>query len=205
LVTDAGTPSISDPGQRVVAAVAAEGLAVEVVPGPSAVIAALVGSGLATERFCFEGFVPRKGGDRARRLAAIAADPRTTVIYEAPTRLAATLGDLRDSCGPARPAAVARELTKLHEEIVRGTLGELADRWSSGPPKGECVIVVAGAPEAEPATDSDISAALASRRDGGEDRKSAVAAVAAALGVPRRRVYEISLDRAGRADGGAAP
>jgi 16S rRNA (cytidine1402-2'-O)-methyltransferase len=195
LVTDAGTPSISDPGQRVVAAVAAAGFAVEVVPGPSAAIAALVGSGLATDRFCFEGFLPRKGGERTRRLAAIADDARTTVIYEAPTRLAATLADLRERCGAARPAAVARELTKIHEEIARGTLDELAERWRTVAPKGECVIVVSGAPEPEPASDSAITSALAARVEAGEDRKSAVAGVAAALGVPRRRVYELSLAR----------
>ncbi len=195
LVTDAGTPSISDPGQRVVAAVADAGLTVEVVPGPSAAIAALVGSGLATDRFCFEGFLPRKGSDRKARLAAISGDARTSVIYEAPTRLAATLEDLRAACGVDRRAAVARELTKLHEEIVRGTLAELAGRWHATPPKGECVIVVAGAPAAAPATDAEISEALSSRLAAGEDRKSAVGDVAADLGVPRRRVYELSLGR----------
>ena len=132
LVSDAGMPGVSDPGSRVVRAVAAAGLTVTVVPGPSAVLTALVGSGLATDRFCFEGFLPRSGQERRSALAAVAAEPRTTVLFEAPGRVAATLADLAASCGPARPVSVARELTKLHEEFWRGTLAE-AVAWADRP------------------------------------------------------------------------
>ncbi|HZQ83745.1 MAG TPA: 16S rRNA (cytidine(1402)-2'-O)-methyltransferase, partial [Acidimicrobiales bacterium] len=122
LVSDAGTPAVSDPGERLVAAATASGYVVEAVPGPSAVITALVTSGLPTGRFAFEGFLPRKGAERRQRLAGIAADRRTTVLYEAPHRLAATVADLAEACGPLRRVALARELTKLHEETWRGTL-----------------------------------------------------------------------------------
>ena len=193
LVTDAGTPGVSDPGQRVVAAVADAELPIEVVPGPSAVLAALVASGLPTDRFCFEGFLPRKGADRTARLAEIATQQATTVLYESPRRLATTLSDLSRVLGAGRRAVVARELTKLHEEVVRGNLGELARRWVGQPPRGECVVVVEGARDAEPATDEEIVAALEAELDSGDSRRSVVDAVAAKLGVPRRRVYELAL------------
>lgn len=197
LVTDAGTPSVSDPGRRVVAAVADAGLRVEVVPGPSAVLAALVASGLATDRFCFEGFLPRRGRDRLERLEAVALETRTVVVFEAARRLADTLADLARACGPERRAAVAREMTKLHEEIVRGTLAGLSARWAAAPPKGECVIVVEGAPPPPAATDAEIEAALREHMAEGLDRKDAVATVAAELGVQRRRVYQLEIRRRG--------
>ena len=145
LVSDAGMPAVSDPGARVAAAVAAAGLTVTVVPGPSAVLAALVSSGLATDRFCFEGFLPRSGRDRADRLAALAAEPRTSVLFEAPGRVAATLADLAAVCGGDRPVAVARELTKLHEEVWRGTL-EGAAAWAADGLRGEVVLVAGRRP-----------------------------------------------------------
>lgn len=190
LVSDAGMPAVSDPGERVVAAVTAAGLPVEVVPGPSAVLAALVVSGLPSDRFAFEGFLPRKGRERAARLRALADDDRTTVLYEAPQRVSATLGDLADACGGERRVAVARELTKLHEEVWRGTLAEAT---ALGERRGEYVIVLEGAPPPEPKTEADIVAALRARLDGGEDRKSAVAAVARELGVPKRLVYDLAM------------
>jgi 16S rRNA (cytidine1402-2'-O)-methyltransferase len=148
VVTDAGMPAISDPGYRLVAAAAAAGIRVTALPGPSAVTTALAVSGLPTDRFCFEGFPPRKGGERARRFAELAADPRTQVLFESPRRVAATLTELVVSHGPERAAVVCRELTKTHEEIVRGTLAELADwaaaRETSGGVRGEITLVVAG-------------------------------------------------------------
>jgi 16S rRNA (cytidine1402-2'-O)-methyltransferase len=188
LVTDAGMPAVSDPGERVVAAVIAADLPVEIVPGPSAVLTALVLSGLPAERFVFEGFLPRKGKERAARLAAIAAEPRTTVLYESPYRVAQTIADLGRACGAERRAAVARELTKLHEQVQRGTLGDL----DIGEPRGEYVVVVAGAPPAP--QEVDVEAALRRRLDAGDDRKTAVAAVAAELGVPKREVYAAALE-----------
>jgi len=193
VVADAGTPGISDPGSRLVAAAAAAGARVEVVPGPSAVVAALVVSGLATDRFCFEGFLPRKGADRRDRLAAIAAEARTTVLYEAPHRLAATLADLAGACDPARLVAVARELTKVHEEVWRGTLGAAAARAAETEPRGEHVLVVEGAPRPGPPDDNTVEEVLRARLTAGQPAKEAVAAVAGELRVPRRRVYELSL------------
>lgn len=146
VATDAGMPTVSDPGYRLVAAAAAAGVPVTAVPGPTAVATALAVSGLPTDRFCFEGFPPRKAGDLRRRLAELVVEPRTLVFYESPKRVVATLRTMAEVLGP-RPAAVARELTKLHEEVRRGTLVELAD-WDD--PRGEIVIVIAGA-EAAPA------------------------------------------------------
>ena len=143
LVTDAGTPLVSDPGGRLVRAVLAEGLRVEAVPGPSAVLTALVVSGLATQRWCFEGFLPRQGRQRADRLEAVAAEAeRAVVVYESPYRAARLLEDLARVCGTERPAALCRELTKLHEEVWRASLGELAGRAAQSPPRGEVVVVV---------------------------------------------------------------
>ena len=195
LVSDAGTPAVSDPGQRVVAAAVAAGHPVTVVPGPSAAIAALVASGLPTDRFVFEGFLPRKGAERGRRLAAAAAEQRTVVLYEAPHRVARTAADLAAACGPDRPVALARELTKVHEEVWRGTLRDLVARVAEVAPRGEHVLVLGGAAEAAAAGDADIEAALADRLAAGDDRRAAVAAVTEALGVPRRRVYELSLGK----------
>lgn len=192
IVTDAGMPGVSDPGQRVVAAVAEAGLAVVVVPGPSAVSAAVAVSGLPARRFAFEGFLPRRGAERSRRLAAVAADERATVIYESPHRLAATLVDLVSVCGGGRRAAVAREMTKLHEEVVRGTLDALV-AWAEGPVKGEVVVVVEGAPVPAGAGDEEIVAALKGELAAGLSTRDAAAAVAARFSVGRRRVYELSL------------
>ena len=193
LTTDAGTPGISDPGQRLVAAAARAGHQVVVVPGPSAVIAALVVSGLPAQRFVFEGFLPRKGRERSERLTALASEPRTAVIYEAPNRVRQTVGDLLGVCGPHRRVAVARELTKLHEEVWRGTLGDAAEQVVAVEPRGEHVVVLEGAPAGRAATDGDIEAALVARMDAGEDKRAALAAVAAELHVPKRRVYDVAL------------
>ena len=191
VVTDAGMPAVTDPGGRLVAACAAAGHTVTVVPGPSAGVAALAVSGLPAGRFCFEGFLPRKGKARAERLEQIARERRTTVVYESPHRLRSCLEDLAGACGPSRGGVVARELTKLHEEVVRGSLAELCE-WASGPVKGEVVIVVAGAAEDAPATtDEELLAAAQALVAGGMSRRDAAAAAAAAHGASRRRVYNL--------------
>jgi len=195
VVSDAGMPGISDPGSRLVAAAAQAGLPVSVVPGPSAVLTALVSSGLPTDRFCFEGFLPRSGRDRRERLASVAGEQRTTVLFEAPGRVGATLHDLGEACGGDRRVAVARELTKLHEEIWRGTLAE-GEAWAEDRPlRGEVVLVLDGAePSEEPAVGDEVLAgALAESLAAGERTRGAVDDVAAAFGVPRRRVYEVAL------------
>ncbi len=193
VVTDAGMPGISDPGERLVRAAARDGHVVEVVPGPSALVAAVVTSGLPAGRFCFEGFLPRKGGGRRERLAALADEPRTLVLYEAPHRLAATLADLADSLGPWRRVAVARELTKLHEEVWRGRLDDAAAWATETPPRGELVLVVEGAPPPAPAGEDELEAAVARRLAAGDSAKDAAAAAAADLGVPKRRAYEVAV------------
>ncbi len=205
LVSDAGTPGISDPGQRVVEAVGDAGHEVIVVPGPSAAIAALVASGLPSDRFVFEGFLPRKGRDRADRLALVAGERRTTVIYEAPTRLRQTVEDLLDACGPTRRVAVARELTKLHEEVWRGSLAAAAERAATTEARGEHVLVLEGAPEPVAAGDADIESALRARYGAGDDKRAALPAVAAALKVPKRRVYDIALRLGDRGLGDHGP
>jgi len=192
LVTDAGTPGISDPGYRLVAAAARAGIRVSVLPGPSAVTAALAVSGLPSDRFCFEGFPPRRPGERARRFADLAAEPRTLVFFESRRRLAATLAGLAEALGPGRPAVVCRELTKTHEEVRRGTLGELAE-WAGTGPLGEITIVVAGAPpsRADPAQIGPRAAAdVAARQRAGTPRKAAMAEVARELGLRTRDVYD---------------
>jgi len=193
VVTDAGMPGISDPGERLVAAVAAAGHTVEVVPGPSALIAALVLSGLSTGRFCFEGFLPRKGAAKSQRLAEVAAEPRTVVLFEAPHRVRRTVADLAEAAGDLRRVAVARELTKLHEEIWRGTLAGATGHLASKEPRGEYVLVLDGAPPVEPAGETDVEAALRSRLDAGLDKRTAIAEVATTLRVPKRLVYDIAL------------
>ena len=197
LVTDAGMPAVSDPGERVVAAVAAAGLPVEVVPGPSAVVAALAASGLPSDRFVFEGFLPRKGPTRRRRLQALADERRTAVLYEAPHRVQATVDDLLAACGDGRAVVLARELTKLHEEVWRGTLAGAVAHLADAGPRGEYVIVLGGAPEAAAAGDEDIAGALRARLAAGDDKRAAVTAVTLELEVPKRRVYEIALRVAG--------
>jgi 16S rRNA (cytidine1402-2'-O)-methyltransferase len=194
VVSDAGMPSISDPGVILVAAAAAAGVAVSVVPGPSAVDAALVVSGLPTDRYCVEGFLPRRGPARRERLASIGAERRTTVLLEAPSRLAATLVDLQESCGD-RAVVVARELTKLHEEIWRGSLGAAALEFAAREVRGEIVLVLAGAPAAGPVSDDEVAAAVLAQLDDGVGVRRAADEVAAALGVARRRAYQSALDQ----------
>jgi 16S rRNA (cytidine1402-2'-O)-methyltransferase len=190
VVTDAGMPSVSDPGYRLVAAAVAAGIGVTALPGPSAVTTALAVSGLPVDRFCFEGFLPRKAGDRRRTLAALAAEPRTMVFFEAPHRLAVALGDLVDAFGAERPAAVCRELTKTYEEVRRGPLGGLA-RWAAGDVRGEITLVVAGAePRASTAGANELASEVAAREAAGQPRKEAIAAVALAHAVPKRTVFD---------------
>ena len=191
LVTDAGMPALTDPGGRLVAAAVADQHTVTVVPGPSAGLTALAVSGLATMRYCFEGFLPRKGRARAERLELIANESRTTILYESPHRLPACLEDLAEACGAQRRAVVARELTKLHEEVVRGSLAELCE-WSEGPVKGEVVVVVEGASDADPVpADDQLRAEAEALVSGGVSRRDAAASTAAAHGVSRRRVYNL--------------
>ncbi|MEY3493890.1 MAG: hypothetical protein RL413_1308 [Actinomycetota bacterium] len=191
LVSDAGTPAISDPGERLVAAVAETGHAVTAVPGPSAVVMAVTLSGLPTSRFVFEGFLPRSGRERETRLAEIARESRTSVIYEAPHRIARTLDDLAGACGDDRRAAICRELTKVHEEVRRGSLRELI--VTLGEPKGEYVIVLGGASAAAAASESDIDDALRIELDAGSSVRDAADAVSAKLGVSRKSAYDRAL------------
>jgi 16S rRNA (cytidine1402-2'-O)-methyltransferase len=192
VVTDAGMPGISDPGERLVAAAVAAGHPVEVVPGPSAAITALVLSGLPAGRFAFEGFLARKGSGRTERLAELAGERRTIVLYEAPHRLARTLADLAAACGEERRVAIGRELTKLHEETWRGTLAD-AVRWADDhEPRGELVIVLEGAPAPAAASDDDVVTAVQARLAAGDTARDAAAAVAAALRVPKRTAYDIA-------------
>ena len=195
LVTDAGTPLVSDPGSSLVAAWAGEGGRVVPIPGASAVLAALVASGLPAARWGFEGFLPRRGRERRERLARVAGDDRATVLFEAPGRSAATLRDLAAACGEDRPAALARELTKVHESIWRGGLGALAARAAAEPPRGEVTIVVAGRPEPiAPAVpgpgDLDLGREeVAGLVAGGLSRSEAARRVAARTGLPRRELF----------------
>jgi 16S rRNA (cytidine1402-2'-O)-methyltransferase len=199
LVTDAGMPSVSDPGYRLVAAAVAQGVPVTAVPGPSAVLAALAVSGLPVDRFCFEGFLPRKAGERSRRLAGLAAEERTMVFFEAPHRTETALRAMAAAFGADRSAAVCRELTKTHEEVRRGGLTELAD-WAADGVRGEVTIVVTGVgPTAGPATDEEsLRAAVAEQEASGISRREAVVAVARAAGVPRRVVYNLVHGPGGR-------
>jgi len=192
VVTDAGTPGISDPGERLVAAAAAAGIDVEVVPGASAAVAALVVSGLPTGRFAFEGFLPRRGSGRGERVEALRAEQRTTILYEAPHRVRQTVAELADTLGPTRRVTIVRELTKLHEEVWRGTLGGAVDHLAASEPRGEYVLVLGGAgPAAEPSSE-EVTEALRSRLAAGTDKKTATAEVAKELRVPKRTVYEIA-------------
>ncbi|QLQ09772.1 MAG: 16S rRNA (cytidine(1402)-2'-O)-methyltransferase [Nocardioidaceae bacterium] len=188
VVTDAGMPSVSDPGYRLVAAAVAEGIEVTAVPGPSAVLTALALSGLPTDRFCFEGFLPRKTGERARRLETLVAEPRTMVFFEAPHRTEATLAALAEVFGAARPAVVCRELTKTYEEVRRGALGDLAG-WAADGVRGEVTLVVAGAPAPtlDDLTDADLIALVDAEQ---APRKEAIGVVARRLGLPKRQVYD---------------
>jgi 16S rRNA (cytidine1402-2'-O)-methyltransferase len=192
VVTDGGMPGVSDPGYRVVRAMLDAGLPVTAAPGPSAVTTALVLSGLPADRFCFEGFLPRRAGERRTRLRALATEPRTLVFFEAPHRVAAALADLAQAFGEDRPAAVCRELTKTYEEIRRGPLADLAAWAAETHPRGEITLVVGGAVEAAgPPPDADLRAAVAAREAAGLSRRDAIAAVAQQYGVARRYVYEL--------------
>ncbi|MEY9912264.1 16S rRNA (cytidine1402-2'-O)-methyltransferase [Catenulispora sp. MAP12-49] len=193
VVTDAGMPSVSDPGYRLVAAAVEAGVRVTAVPGPSAVLTAVAVSGLPVDRFCFEGFLPRKGGGRSSRLAELSAEPRTMVFFEAPHRLAASLADMAAAFGDDRPAAVCRELTKTYEEIKRGGLGDLAKWADEGEVRGEITVVVGGA---VPGAGRELSGAelaelvFAKEDAGGLRRKEAIAEVAAEVGLPKREVFD---------------
>ncbi|GAB3274030.1 16S rRNA (cytidine(1402)-2'-O)-methyltransferase [Sinomonas notoginsengisoli] len=189
LVTDAGMPAVSDPGYRLVEAAVARGLTVTAVPGPSAVLTALALSGLPTDRFCFEGFLPRKAGERASRLVELRTERRTMVFFEAPHRLAAMLRALVDAFGGDRRIAVCRELTKTYEEVLRGTAGELASWAEAGEVRGEIAVVAEGAPEAPPARTEDLVADVQSLVAAGTRLKEAVAVVADEAGTSKRELY----------------
>jgi 16S rRNA (cytidine1402-2'-O)-methyltransferase len=193
VVTDAGMPAVSDPGYRLVAAAAAEELPVTCLPGPSAVTTALVLSGLPVERFCFEGFAPRRDGERRRWLATLVTEPRAVVFFESPHRLADTLATAVDVLGGSRGAAVCRELTKKYEEIRRGTLAALAAGAVDDPVRGEVTVVLAGAAPAAPPDVGSLVGAVHQRVADGERLKDAAAAVATAAGVPKRELYNAAL------------
>lgn len=196
VVTDAGMPTISDPGYRIVSAAITAGHKVTTAPGPSAVTAALAVSGLATDRFCFEGFLSRKSGERRTQLRQLADEKRTMVFFEAPHRLAATLTDMAEVFGAQRSAVICRELTKTYEEVVRGCLAELAS-WAQAEVLGEITLVVAGASSAakldlsQPADQAQLIELVASHPLATLDRKAAITAVAKTLNLPKREVYDI--------------
>jgi len=192
VITDGGMPSVSDPGYRLVRAAVDAGVPVTAAPGPSAVTTALALSGLPCDRFCFEGFAPRKDGERRRLFAALAEETRTMVFFESPRRVADTLRAMAAAFGEQRAAALCRELTKTHEEVRRGGLGELAAGAEEDPPRGEITLVIEGwgGPDPEDATPEALAAAVARLEADGMDRKAAMKAAAARFGVPRREVYD---------------
>lgn len=189
VVTDAGMPSVSDPGYRIVAAAVRAGLPVTCLPGPSAVTVALALSGLPSDRFCFEGFAPRKPGERARFLAELAAERRTMVFFEAPHRIEAMLRDCVAAFGGARRAAVCRELTKTYEEVRRGELSELAE-WATGETRGEITVVIAGAEAQRTLTPEELAAMVEREVEAGSSKRDAIALVASSTGSPKRAVFE---------------
>lgn len=191
LVTDAGMPSVSDPGYRLVAAAVERDLTVTAVPGPSAVLTALAVSGLPVDRFCFEGFLPRKGGERSRRLGELADERRTMVFFEAPHRTGAALAAMAEAFGDDRRAAVCRELTKTHEEVRRGSLAALVD-WAAGGVRGEVTVVVEGstATSAVPTDPASLAALVGEAEAAGTPRKDAIRDVARRAGLPKREVYD---------------
>jgi 16S rRNA (cytidine1402-2'-O)-methyltransferase len=193
VVTDAGTPGISDPGQRLVQAAVESGHTVTAIPGPAALVMALVLSGLPTERFVFEGFLPRSGGSRTERIAEVASERRTVVLYEAPHRIVRTVKDLADACGQGRRVALCRELTKLHEEVWRGTLAAAVRHVNEHEPIGEYVVVLEGAPAPTETTDSEVLELLREAISGGMSKRDAAAHVAAITGRPKRLVYSLTL------------
>lgn len=191
VISEAGMPGVSDPGGYAIAAAIEAGARVEVVPGPSAVLAALVGSGLPSERFIFLGFPPRDPGPRREAFGALRSETATMILFEAPDRVAATLADLVEALGAERGASLARELTKLHEQHVRGTLGELAAQFAEAPPRGECTLVVAGGQA--PAVDIDIESELTRLLASGLGPKDAAARLVVVTGKPRRQLYQLAL------------
>jgi 16S rRNA (cytidine1402-2'-O)-methyltransferase len=193
VVSDAGMPGISDPGGQLVAAAVAADVLIEAVPGANAALVALVVSGLSAERFCFEGFLPRRGPERHRRVSALAGEERTTVLYESPNRVGATLADLEAACGGHRRVVIARELTKLYEEVWRGTLAEAVERVGREPPRGEVVLVLEGAPEAAPVAEEEIAARLSEVLATGVSVRDAASTVARTLGISRHRAYDLAL------------
>jgi len=208
LVTDAGMPTVSDPGAAVIRAVAEAGYRVEVVPGPSAVSAALAMAGLPADRYVFEGFLPRKGAERRQRLQGLAAETRTIVVYEAPHRVVKTLRDLAAVCGGDRTVVVARELTKLYEEADRTTLAQAAKRFDHEAPRGEFVLVLSGhTASLEKVGEQDLMAMIDRQLAAGATTRDAVSAVVAATGQPKRRIYDLanarsSLGASNRSDTG---
>ena len=192
LVTDAGMPGVSDPGSELVASAVAAGVGVSVIPGPTAATAALAASGLPSGRWVFEGFLPRKGATRTARLAELAGETRTVVLYEAPHRVVRTIDDLREAVGADRAVVLARELTKLHEEWFRGTLDAAAGWLADHEPRGEFVIVLGGGDPPADATDDELRVALDEAMAAGATTRDAVAAVAEAFGAPKRRVYGLA-------------
>lgn len=197
LISEAGMPGVSDPGERLVASAIQAGIVVEVVPGPSAAVTALVGSGLGTSRFTFLGFPPRTEGARRELFGSLRRRPETLLFYEAPGRTFATLVDLAAALGPERRACVARELTKIYEEFIRGRLDELAERYRETAPRGEVTLVVEGATaDAEP--ELDLEAEVDARVAAGETPKEIAAALALKTGKPRRQIYQLALARSGR-------
>jgi 16S rRNA (cytidine1402-2'-O)-methyltransferase len=192
VVTDAGMPSVSDPGYRLVAAAIEAGVDITAVPGPSAVLTALALSGLPVDRFTFEGFLPRKPGERARRLAELADEPRTMVFFEAPHRLTASLEAMADAFGGERRTAVCRELTKTYEEVKRGPIADLVT-WSKDGVRGEITVVVAGADPRKTLTPAELAQEVAADEEAGTPRKQAIADVAKRYNVPKRTVYDAVL------------
>ena len=193
LITDAGTPGISDPGERLVVAMINAGLQVSAIPGPSALTMALVTSGLPTSRFVFEGFLPRSGAERTKRLAMATTESRTTIYYEAPHRLIKTLSDLTTACGAVRRVVIARELTKLHEEFWRGTLQDANMHFAATEPRGEFVVILEPAKPPTPPTNEELVEAIRSEMNKGVSRKDSAARVSARFGVAKRHVYELAL------------
>ena len=193
LISEAGTPAVSDPGERLVARAVAAGVRVEPIPGPSAAIAALVASGLPTDRFLFVGFPPRAEGERQQAFAKLRALDATLVLYEAPPRVGRTLADLAATLGESRRAVLAREITKLHEEFVRGTLGELAAQYASEPPRGEVTLLVEGAPAGAAEESIDVEAAIREALAAGKSPKEIAAELSLRTGKPRRAIYQLAI------------
>ena len=195
LVSDAGSPAISDPGEDLVKQCAEAGVTVCAIPGPCAAITALSISGQATRRFCFEGFLSTAKKSRREHLDSLKKEVRTMIFYEAPHKLLSTLEDLSEAFGPERPISLCRELTKLHEEVIRTTLGEAVERYTAAPPKGEFVLIVAGAEpeEKEVATETDAAARVAQLMAEGQSRKDAVKQTAKELNLPKNVVYDAAL------------